>query len=58
MPSDPGIHGPYWMRAHRDWRFLAAVFLMLAGILTYVLTMDLAWRPHGPGSMAVVTVAP
>ena len=41
-----GIHGPYWLRAHKDWRFLAVVFLMLAAILTYVLTMDLSLRPR------------
>jgi hypothetical protein len=40
------MHGPYWMRAHRDWRFLAVVFVMLGAMLTYLFTSDLAWRPH------------
>jgi hypothetical protein len=40
------IHGPYWMRAHRDWRFIVVVFLMLAAMLTYLLTSDLSWFPH------------
>jgi hypothetical protein len=42
--EDGGIHGPYWLRAHRDWRFWAVVFLMLAAMATYVFTNDLAWR--------------
>ncbi len=41
--SDPR---PYWKRAHRDWRFLAAVFLMLIGIAIYVVTNDLAGPPR------------
>ncbi len=51
-PRDPGpeirdVRGPYWQRAHRDWRFLAVVFLMMIAIVTYVMTGNLAWRPHG-----------
>jgi len=38
---------PYWKRAHRDWRFLAAVFLMLVGIGIYVITLDFAAVPRG-----------
>jgi hypothetical protein len=45
-PFNPTIHGPYWMRAHRDWRFWLMIALMLVGIVTYVMTMDLAWRPR------------
>jgi len=41
-----GVPGPYWRRAHRDWRFVAAVILMLVAITTYVMTMNLAWRPR------------
>ena len=41
------IHGPYWLRAHRDWRFWAVVCLMLLAMATYVFTNDLAWRPGG-----------
>jgi hypothetical protein len=41
-----GIHGPYWMRAHRDWRFLAVVAAMLAAMLVYLFTSDLSWMPH------------
>jgi hypothetical protein len=37
---------PYWKRAHHDWRFLAAVALMLVGIVIYVMTNDLAGPPR------------
>lgn len=40
------LHDPYWLRAHKDWRFVAVVVLMLLAIATYVVTNDLLWRPH------------
>jgi len=40
------VRAPYWRRAHRDWRFLVVVFLMLAAMATYVMTGNLAWRPR------------
>ena len=43
--EDHDIHGPYWLRAHQDWRFWAAVTMMLVAIGTYVSTIDLAWWP-------------
>jgi hypothetical protein len=43
------IHGPYWLRAHRDWRFWAVVLVMLAAMVVYVVSMNLALRPHGLG---------
>ena len=36
-------HVPYWKRAHTDWRFWVGVVLMFAAIMTYVLSLDLAW---------------
>ena len=41
-------HGqtPYWKRAHHDWRFWGAVFLMLAAMIIYVMSDDLALRPR------------
>jgi len=36
---------PYWKRAHHDWRFWVAVSLMFAGIMFYVMSDDLSWRP-------------
>jgi hypothetical protein len=41
------VRVPYWRRAHRDWRFLAVVVLMLIAIATYILTGDLSWQNHG-----------
>jgi hypothetical protein len=39
-------HVPYWKRAHTDWRFWVGVLLMLAAMITYVMSLDLAWRPR------------
>ena len=41
--SDPR---PYWKRAHRDWRFWGAVLLMLACMIMYLWSNDLAGRPR------------
>ena len=35
----------FWRHAHRDWRVWIAVMLMLAAILTYVVTDSLSLRP-------------
>jgi hypothetical protein len=35
----------FWKHAHRDWRLWAAVVLMLALILVYVMTDNLSLRP-------------
>jgi hypothetical protein len=37
---------PYWKRAHRDWRIWAGVVLMLAAMIIYVMSDDLALRPR------------
>ena len=54
----PHGHRPYWKRAHHDWRFWGALFLMLAAIIIYVMSEDLAWRPRSqaqkPQSNAIV----
>jgi hypothetical protein len=42
---NPG-HRPYWTRAHRDWRVWVGVVLMLAAMIIYLMTNDLAWGPH------------
>jgi hypothetical protein len=39
-------NGPYWMRAHRDWRVWVGVVLMIASMIIYLTTDDLAWGPH------------
>jgi hypothetical protein len=41
------VRVPYWHRAHRDWRFLSVVFLMLLAMAIYLMSGDLAWIPHG-----------
>jgi hypothetical protein len=38
----------FWKHAHRDWRLWAAVVLMLALILVYVMTDSLSLRPGKP----------
>jgi hypothetical protein len=42
----PHDGGPYWRRAHRDWRFWAGLILMLTAITVYVVTDNLAFVPH------------
>jgi hypothetical protein len=37
---------PYWTRAHRDWKFWIALSLMLAAMAVYVMSDNLAFRPH------------
>jgi len=53
----PHHHGPYWKRAHHDWRFWAGLILMLAAITIYVVSDDLAFlprsQPRPPRSAAV-----
>ena len=39
-------HPPYWKRAHRDWRFWIALFLMFAAMIIYVMSDNLALRPR------------
>jgi len=39
-------HTPRWRRVHHSWIFWVAVFLMLLGIITYVMTGDLFWALH------------
>jgi hypothetical protein len=39
-------HGPYWKRAHRDWRVWVGVILMVTLMIVYLMTDDLAWGPH------------
>jgi hypothetical protein len=37
-------HGPYWKRAHRDWRIWFCVIAMLVAMFVYLATGDLRWR--------------
>ena len=36
-----------WKHAHKDWRVWFVVAIMLAAILTYVMTMDESVQPGG-----------
>ena len=48
-PNSVSVHHsdrPYWKRAHRDWRFWGAVFLMLAAMIIYMMSEYQAWRPR------------
>jgi hypothetical protein len=38
--------GPYWRRAHRDWRFWVGVVFLSVAIFIYVSTIDLALVPR------------
>jgi hypothetical protein len=49
------VRVPYWHRAHRDWRFIAVVVLMLLAIGIYLVTGDLAWTNHGRAMPLLVT---
>ncbi len=40
-------HHPRWKRVHHSWIFWVAVFLMLLGMITYVMTGDLFWGLRG-----------
>jgi hypothetical protein len=40
-------HGPYWKRAHRDWRIWFCVIAMLVAMFIYLATGDLRWRLNG-----------
>jgi len=37
---------PYWKRMHHDWRFWAALLLMIAAMIIYVVSEDFAWLPR------------
>jgi hypothetical protein len=39
-------HRPFWKRAHHDWKFWAAMILMLTAMFIYVMTDDLAFVPR------------
>ncbi len=38
-------NGPYWKRAHHDWKFWLAISLMLTAMMTYIVTLDLSVQP-------------
>jgi hypothetical protein len=38
--------GPYWRRAHRDWRFWVGVVFLSVALIVYVMTVDLSLVPR------------
>jgi hypothetical protein len=49
-PDGEGVqhhNHPYWKRAHRDWRAWAAVLLMIACMIIYLMSDDLSFQPGG-----------
>jgi hypothetical protein len=53
--SDGGAHpahGPYWKRAHRDWRVWVGAVLMAIALSVYVLSGDLGWLYGVPRQQA------
>ena len=44
--SDYQAQRPYWRRAHHDWKFWVALSLMLAAMVIYVMSDNLAFRPR------------
>lgn len=45
--EEGGSQGPYWKRAHHDWKFWIALGLMLTAMGVYITTLDLSVVP-GP----------
>ena len=44
--KDAHLHGPYWRRAHRDWRFWVAVIFIFAALAVYIASVDLSLVPR------------
>ena len=42
----PQDHKPYWKRMHHTLIFWVFLFLMLACILYYIVSVDFAFAPH------------
>jgi hypothetical protein len=40
------VHSPYWKRAHHDWRFWVAAFLIFAAMIFYVITVEFSLPPR------------
>jgi hypothetical protein len=37
---------PYWKGIHRNWLFWVFLFLMFAGIIYYIMSVDFLFAPH------------
>jgi hypothetical protein len=48
-PNDGGVHpahGPYWKRAHHDWRFWVAVAFIFSAMIIYVMSVEFVLQPR------------
>jgi hypothetical protein len=48
----------FWKHAHKDWRLWAAVVLMLAMMVVYVITDNLSLRPGKPATQPTPEALP
>jgi hypothetical protein len=39
-------HRPYWKHIHHSYIFWVFLFLMFAGIIYYIMSVDFAFAPH------------
>jgi flagellar biosynthesis/type III secretory pathway M-ring protein FliF/YscJ len=44
--NDPNRQRPYWKQIHHTWLFWVFLFLMFAGIIYYIMSVDFAFAPH------------
>lgn len=44
-PTHAQQQRPYWMRAHRDWKFWVAVLFIAAALFVYIVSVDLSIVP-------------
>jgi hypothetical protein len=44
--NDHNHHRPYWKRIHHTWYFWVFLFLMFAGIIYYIMSVDFAFAPR------------
>jgi hypothetical protein len=47
------FHRVDWEHVYRDWRFLIAASVLVVIVVTYLLTGNLTWHPHGGWSWSV-----
>ena len=45
-------HGPYWRRAHKDWKVWVGAILMAIALMFFVLTGDLGGLYRAPQQQA------
>jgi len=51
-------HGPYWKRMHHSLFFWIALVFLMAAMITYVMTNNLALRPGKTAQSPVPALSP